>query len=245
MPPWLTRLPECPSTNAWALARAAELGHGDCVWTDRQTAGRGRDGRAWHSPPGVLTASFALRLAAGDARLAPAAGLAVAHAVEDHAPGLAVGLKWPNDVVLAGGKLAGVLCERASAQPGVAVVGVGLNLDPRWELCPEALPLAAGRGYRPASLAEHGVAPPAPEAMLASLRRYLLEAAGMLAAGAWPALLAQLRTRDVLRGRELEIDRGGGVGLRGRGAGLDDQARLLVDDGRTVAAVASGHVARW
>ena len=59
-PPWLHWLAQTPSTNSWALAHAAELQHGDVVFTPQQTAGRGQGDRVWYSPPGVLTASFVL-----------------------------------------------------------------------------------------------------------------------------------------------------------------------------------------
>ncbi len=231
---WLIALESCPSTNTWALEHLEALAHGACVWTISQTAGRGQHGRTWLAPPGVLTASFALDLdtAVPATRLALAAGLAIAHAVEDLAPGAALSLKWPNDCLLGGRKLAGVLCERAHAAPGRVVVGIGLNLDPRWVEPPP--------GLAPASVAEI-VTPPTMPVMLSALRRYLLEACGLLAAGGWPRLLPALRARDHLRGRALVVQDAGGRHA-GTGAGLDDEGRLLIDSPTGLRALASGSV---
>lgn len=129
-------LPETGSTNDIALQRAhAGAPHGTVVLADMQTAGRGRRGRAWHSPPeaGVYL-SAVLRAEAWAETLSLltlAAGVAVAQAVRA-ATGLAVELKWPNDVVIGRPwrKLAGILSETASATPRVdaVVVGIGVNV---------------------------------------------------------------------------------------------------------------------
>ncbi len=97
---------------------------GDWLIAERQTAGRGRQGRAWQSPPGNLYASGLVKLRAGDPpapTLALAAGVAVVEAL-----GLAaLSLKWPNDVLAGGAKLAGILLER---QADSVVIGIGINL---------------------------------------------------------------------------------------------------------------------
>jgi BirA family biotin operon repressor/biotin-[acetyl-CoA-carboxylase] ligase len=248
VPGWVIALPTCPSTNTWALDRLDALAHGACVWTRRQTHGRGRGGAPWYAPPGVLTASFVLDLGGADersvapTRLSLAAGLAVAHAVEDVLGGERVAIKWPNDCYLRDRKLAGLLCEtRARTDGGLAVViGVGLNLAPRWEMDARALPLAAGKAA-PIGLDELGEAP-AMTTMLVSLRRYLLEACGLLAAGGWGRLLGPLRQRDWLNGRSVLIQTGAGAAA-GRACGIGDDGALLVDDGERVVALASGTVA--
>ena len=249
-PPWLIDLETCPSTSSWALARIEALAHGACVWTERQSAGRGQNGKPWHSPPGVLTASVVLDLPASatTAQLALCAGLAVAHAVEDLAPAARIGLKWPNDCVLDGRKLAGVLIERpgrSRAQPTrtAVVVGIGLNLDPQWDQQPAALPLAAASALPPASVAEVQ-APPDPITMLSTLRRYLLEASGLLAVGGWAQLLPRLRARDWLRGRRVELQSAASR-LTGVAEGLDaDGCLLLRGDDQQLRTVGSGSVLR-
>ena len=251
MRPWLIAVETCPSTSTWALEHCAALAHGACVWTQRQTAGRGRGGSTWQAPAGVLTASFVLHLKTATPQLSLAAGLAVCHAVEDLCPGLQVGLKWPNDCILTtaagtSGKLGGILCERPQGMAGknCVVVGVGLNVDPDWSADRDSLLLAIGRSYPPTSLAEHGPTIPTMEDLLDGLRRYLLEAAGMLEAEQWHRIVDSWRTRDVLRGRELTIAVGSEQ-VSGTGTGIDDQGRLCLNRADGPLALTSGSVTRW
>ena len=131
-------LAECASTNA-ELMRRAETGapSGSVVVAERQTAGRGRMGRTWFAEPGAsLTFSLLWRFAPGTPPygLSLAVGVGLAEALED----LGVrdlALKWPNDVLRAGRKLAGVLVELAPGATHVAVIGVGINLR-----LPESMP---------------------------------------------------------------------------------------------------------
>lgn len=98
------------------------------VRAERQTGGRGRQGREWRSPPGNLYASTLVRLHPGDppaATLALVAAVALHEAASAFAPGHRLTLKWPNDLLHEGSKLAGVLLERAET---VVVIGTGVNL---------------------------------------------------------------------------------------------------------------------
>jgi len=130
------------STNDDAWDALAELGDGAAVVALAQTRGRGRAGRSWQHVPGKgLALSVALRLGC-DVRQAGviplAAGLAAARAV--HALGVpSARLKWPNDVLVDGRKLAGVLCEvRRVGGADAVVIGVGMNvLQTREEFAPE------------------------------------------------------------------------------------------------------------
>jgi BirA family biotin operon repressor/biotin-[acetyl-CoA-carboxylase] ligase len=123
------------STNAEALAYGRRHCGADRVWiaAKTQTAGRGRSGRAWVSPPGNLYATLLLRDPAPPARapeLSFVAGLAVHDAILDCAPGLRsrLALKWPNDLLGAGRKLAGILIEAEGLDGALAVaVGIGVN----------------------------------------------------------------------------------------------------------------------
>lgn len=123
------------STNAEALARASLSERGP-LWivASLQTAGRGRRGRAWVSEPGNLYASLLLTdtaPAASTPEICFVAALALHDAVLDCCAGLAparLTLKWPNDLLLDGGKLAGILVEGHTAGNGiVSVVGFGVN----------------------------------------------------------------------------------------------------------------------
>ncbi len=125
---------EVTSTNDLAMALGdAGAPHGTAVVAERQTRGRGRLGRVWASPPGVgLWVSVVLRPPV-PASVVPAmtlaAGVATAEAIEAEA-GVVAALKWPNDVLLDGRKVAGILTELRTEDQGVAhlVVGVGINV---------------------------------------------------------------------------------------------------------------------
>ena len=140
------------------LAAAAGASEGDWLVADRQTAGRGRMGRGWESPPGNLYASGLVHVRPGDpdaATLALVAAVALFDTVAIWAP--AIRLKWPNDVLSEGGaKLSGILLERAG---DAVVIGFGVNLAHH----PENL------GRPVTSLAALGVAPPDPFAFLETL----------------------------------------------------------------------------
>ena len=135
----------CRSTNDLAarMRREGRLFAPAVVVTPRQTAGRGRGGNRWVSDPGTMTATFALPVDAGDAphQLPIVAGLAV----RDALAGLGadgggrvngVELKWPNDILVGGKKLAGLLCERVE---NVDLVGVGVNVSTRVGRLPKAV----------------------------------------------------------------------------------------------------------
>ena len=127
-------LDEASSTNDEAKARAeAGAPEGTVVWAHCQRAGRGRRGRAWVSPPGNLYLSIILRPsceARSVAQLSFVAALAVRDLVDGSLPGRAR-CKWPNDVLVDGGKVAGVLLESALGPGGRVdwvVIGIGVNL---------------------------------------------------------------------------------------------------------------------
>jgi len=131
------RLAEVESTNRYAVERFAELPHGLAVVADRQTRGRGRLDRAWHSTvAGNLYASLVLklepdreeRLPPGFPNLTQYMAVVLARVVERF--GAEVAIKWPNDLLAEGRKLAGILAEAVSRGGRVvgAVLGTGVNL---------------------------------------------------------------------------------------------------------------------
>ena len=107
------------------------------IVADRQTSGRGRGSNRWQAEQGSLTFSLAVPAATSgesstvDPRVSLAAASAVCHVVADLAPGIACGIKWPNDVFIVGRKACGILVESPTAESPrpVAVVGVGLNVN--------------------------------------------------------------------------------------------------------------------
>ena len=121
-------LPETPSTNDWIRAHRATLTDGQWVRADRQTAGRGRLGRPWSTATGNLAASLWALPRAGEgapAELSFIAALALHDACCAHVLPGRLALKWPNDLLLDGAKLSGILLEREG--PGV-IIGIGVNL---------------------------------------------------------------------------------------------------------------------
>ncbi len=128
--------PELPSTNA-VLKELARQGapHGSVAVCHHQTAGRGRMSRSWETPPGeALTFSVLLRprLRPGEAQLCTlAAALSVAGMINSRFPRLEARIKWPNDVVVEGRKVCGILSEAGFGADGLdyVVTGVGLNVN--------------------------------------------------------------------------------------------------------------------
>ena len=232
VPSWLIELPTCASTNTWALEHIQALAHGACIYTTAQTAGRGRLGKTWVAPPGVVTASFVIDLSrkVSVTQLALAAGLALVHVLDDLGVKPLAQIKWPNDCYVNGRKLAGLLCERPAGQLDRVVIGIGLNLDPQWQQLPrEAWPVSDPTTMT-ASIATYITTPPTPLMVMTALRRYLIEGTGLLAAGGWDRLLPHIRSRDWLRHQTISVTAGSET-HRGVAAGIDDAGCLLLDSG--------------
>jgi BirA family biotin operon repressor/biotin-[acetyl-CoA-carboxylase] ligase len=212
-------LRETGSTNERARELAgAGAPHGTLVTTGHQTAGRGRQGRSWVAPPGrALLCSLVVRRP--DELLALRGGLAVADLA---GPGAQV--KWPNDVLLDGRKVAGVLAE-GRPQEGWAVLGLGINVAVDVAALPDDLRERAGTLGRARDAVE-----PALAELLAALERWLAAQPG--------AVAAELGRRDALAGRPVRWADG-----IGSAAGIDADGRLLVrgEDG-TLSALDSGEV---
>jgi BirA family biotin operon repressor/biotin-[acetyl-CoA-carboxylase] ligase len=134
------------SDEAMRLAREGAA-HGTVVHADEQTAGRGRLARRWLSPPGNLYASIVLRLDATASRsveIGFVAALAVADAIEAMLPRQTrASLKWPNDVLVRDGKIAGILLEQAD---GALILGIGVNVLHAPDGMPYQVSTIAGSG---------------------------------------------------------------------------------------------------
>ena len=211
------------STNDRARALAQDgAPHGTLVTAAEQHAGRGRQGRTWSAPPDrALLLSLVLR--DPPALLPLAAALAVAEVA-----GPSAQIKWPNDVLVEGRKVAGILAE-GRPHEGWAVLGIGLNVALRVDELPPELHATAGTlGLTPADLE------PTLDRLLAALERALaLDAT---------ALLEAYRQRDALRGHEVTW-----AGGRGRAAGVDGAGRLVVElpeGGRTALSAGEVHLER-
>lgn len=235
-------VPVIGSTNdrARELLAAAD-GDGSVVVAEEQTAGRGRRGRTWASPPGRnLYVSVALvpALAAEEAwQLGLATALAVADACEEAAP---VALKWPNDVVAAGDgrKLGGLLIETMAEADRLrgAVLGIGINVNWRRAEMPAELREQA------TSLADVAGEPVDREALLARLLEALGTETAAVEAGASP--LDRYRARCSTLGSDIEVETAEGR-VTGRAVDLDPTGALVIEDGdgrrRTIS---SGEVTR-
>ncbi len=209
---------EVGSTNDVA-ARAGRLGsaEGLVVFAETQRAGRGRQGRRWSSAPGLGLWFSVLLRPCGTGPLALLVAAAVSRTVEE-ATGRAAGVKWPNDVLLDGRKVAGVLIEAADR---FAVVGIGVNVNHGAEDFPPELRKRAG------SLAL-ALGQPVDRATLAGR---LLGRLGALYQG-WPGnvteVVAACESRNVLRGRAVRVT---AEGWTGTVEGLTPEGSLLLNVG--------------
>ena len=224
-------LAECDSTNARLIARAeAGAPSGLVIVAERQTAGRGRMGRTWFSAPGdSLTFSLLWRLPAGRPidGLSLAVGVAIADALA--ASGVeAVALKWPNDILLGGRKLGGVLIELAAS---AAVIGVGLNLHLPADMPPDLAQAAAALGQ-----------PIAANELLAKLLAGLHGALETFASGGFAALRGRWQGLNAYAGAEVQVLSPFAPPLIGRCRGVADDGALLLETGRGIERVISGDV---
>ena len=224
------------STNADLLARAASGidVDGAVLIAEHQTAGRGRQGRGWSATPRAqITMSVGVSVVDVPTTtwgwLPLASGVAVVDAVGPllQVTGVEAGLKWPNDVLAGGGKLAGILAEVAKP---VVVIGVGLNVTQ----APEEV-------TRATSLLDLGVAAPDRDQLVCSLLRELGERIVQWRSAA-PQLAADYRTRSLTIGARVRAQLPGGKEVVGTARDIDDQGRLCLEtDGETVV-VSAGDV---
>lgn len=219
----LERLAEVGSTqDALAAAAAAGAPAGTAVVAGAQTGGRGSRGQRWSSPVGGLWLSVLLRPATAAAveLVGIRAGLAIAAALETLGPLPSLQLKWPNDILLNGAKLGGVLVEAqwTGGRPDAVLVGVGLNVcntppaDTRWP----ATTLAA---WWPAITVEAVL-----QAMLPALRGLDLAQPVLT-----PAELATFAARHALAGCRIAAPVAGVVGA----LAADGTLTVRRDDGAT------------
>lgn len=230
---------ETGSTNADLLSRAADGQDiaGAVLLAENQSAGRGRNGRTWSAVPGtqiLMSVGVPTTGVAGDAWgwLPLATGLAVVDAVA-RCSGVQAGLKWPNDVLVGGNKLAGILAEVAvGPDEPVVVVGVGLNVSlPADELPdPAATSLAVlGSSVDRAELVV---------ALLSELDRRLAQ----WRAGPADELVAGYRAASVTVGSRVRAVQPGDREVIGDATAIDDQGRLVIESSGGLVAVSAGDI---
>lgn len=213
------------STNDDAKAAAvAGAPHGAAFLADAQTAGRGRGDHTWHSPSGEnLYMSVVLRPRVEAAVVAPIAlviGVAAAGAVERRLTSSIadpVGIKWPNDLMVARRKLGGVLVEARlrGAEVSSVIVGVGLNV--RTQSFPPSI------ADRATSLRVLGCVDLDRASLAADLLASIGRAIELYEQRGLEPFLDELARRDVLRGERVDVG-----GVRGVGEGIDAAGRLLI-----------------
>jgi BirA family biotin operon repressor/biotin-[acetyl-CoA-carboxylase] ligase len=223
---FVTVLAEAASTNADAADRARKgAPEGTVVVAETQTAGRGRQGRSWQSPPRAgLTFSVVLRPPAVSGWLPLLAGLSVAVALREQA-GVEAGVKWPNDVLISradstrgGRKVAGLLAEVPAGGDGAIVVGIGLNVTTRAGELPDE---------RATSLALEGATTTDRATLLKAVLRSLARAyASWIADPA--ALRPAYKAACVSLNRDVRVELPGGESYEGRATDIDDAGRIVV-----------------
>ncbi len=212
--------PQTGSTNDDAVAQArAGAPEGLVIGTDFQTTGRGRRGRDWRAEPGdAVLCSVLLRPPVSSAEvgvLPIIAAMSVAEALGDGA-----GIIWPNDIVIDGRKVSGILCELSADESGVAWVVVGMGINVR------GIPELADARWQPGALADAGRQPSRGQVLVAVLRALSSRYAEWLADGP-SAALAAFAQRDLLQGFGVAVQTGDRE-TSGTAGGLDDQGRLRV-----------------
>lgn len=211
---------------------------GTVVWTKEQTAGRGRRGRNWTSPPGNLYLSLLLRpggTAARAAQLGFVAAVALGDALLDVArPGLRLAYKWPNDLLADGRKLAGILLESETSggeAVDFAVIGIGVNIASKPE----------GTEYPATSLAGEGIAGVSPADLLTALLRHFDEWQHRWQRDGFAPLRAAWLARAAGLGKDIRV-RLERMTLFGRFLDLDDDGALLLETAEGRRRIAAGEV---
>jgi len=238
---------EIDSTNS-AACRDLSLGDGfssdqlpRLYLADRQTNGRGRLGRSWIADEGTLTFSILYPIdnnsditVENSPLVALASGLAIARTIEYLAAPVSAKIKWPNDVHVGGGKVAGVLIESVANYPHRLVIGIGLNVATRLDQHNESFAQPAQ------SLSQIARGPTDRYAWLVELIAQLTYTYGQLRDEPH-RLLEELRQRCLLTGSSIRYRRGEQT-LVGQCMGIDAQGAILVQDSTGLKPLFSGEV---
>lgn len=237
----LQTLWQTDSTNSVLLARAnPPFGHSEVVLAEFQTAGRGRRGRTWLAPPGgaiCLSLSWTFREVPPDlGALGLAVGVCVLRALRES--GLEAELKWPNDLLVKGRKLGGILIElRAeSAGPACVVIGLGLNAS----LGEPLLRQIASLGLPATDLASVGVAD-SRNVIAAAIVTHVLQGLRAFEREALRPFIEAWRAADALRGVQVNVQTPSGA-VQGVARGIDLHGALLIETTHGVQRFISGEV---
>ena len=229
------------STNLTAREMADRgIPHGLVVVADRQTGGRGRNGRAWLSPAGVnLYFSMLLRPSCPPGivpQIAILTALAERRALVQLLPSLEVQVKWPNDVLVRGGKLSGILCSMScqGTRTDYAIVGVGLNVNalaadfaPDVRTKATSLRLLTGRSF------------PRGKVLALLLNQFEAIYQEWLAVASLTPFLAEWRKVSVLEGKRVTVEQGNAP-VTGVVDGITADGQLVLRDGQRTSLATAG-----
>jgi BirA family biotin operon repressor/biotin-[acetyl-CoA-carboxylase] ligase len=229
----LTLLQEVDSTNAWLLRAPFDQQHAHAVLADRQSEGRGRRQRRWHSPGGGnIHFSLGWRFgkpADGLATLPLLVGICLCRVLaqaglEGH------GIKWPNDILVTGRKLAGILVEMQSMPdgPALAVIGIGVNVRMPQSAAGEADALIDRPWTDLASNRAAGRPLPDRNRLVAQLLDALLPELDTFQARGFAAYLPEWGAWDLLAGGPVTLNVEGRA-VSGRSRGIDDSGGLRLE----------------
>lgn len=214
------------STNAWLADSRADLAM--CI-TDHQSSGRGRRGRQWQSLPGNITFSITRVLPVPVhtiTQLPLITGIVCAETLTERVD-RKVSVKWPNDLLIGGAKLGGLLHESVATPDGPRVIaGIGVNLvhDPK----------VVGLGMGGETLASFGVTADERDSLVIRLSTALLDGWQQWAEQAWTVFADRWRRVDALEGRRVQVFHGlpdddADAGFSGTACGVDDVGALVVE----------------
>ena len=224
----VTVMEEIPSTNA-ALKEMASASVGTTLIAERQTAGRGRLGRSFHSPDGGLYLSTLLRPAdPNPGRITCCAAVAAARAIESLCDAK-IDIKWVNDLYLNGRKLAGILAEGVLLPDGTltaVVLGIGVNVGVT-DFPDELSSIATSLGNEGFALTREDVA----AAFLNELSRVLTD----------PTAMSEYRRRNLVTGRQVTVVQGNRT-YTATAEGITDEGHLQVRTADGVVTLSSGEV---
>lgn len=215
------------STNDWCLQQCGAEGNLPAVClAELQSQGRGRRGREWVSPGfGNIYMSLAWRFPLPVAKLGPLSlvmGVAVARALQEY--GVSAQLKWPNDILVAGKKMAGILIESRISSPHstAAVIGLGLNFH-----MDEAAAVAISQPWTDFSQQYLGAGPVTRNQLVARVLAHMVRACADFSAQGFAAFQDAWSEYDMSKGRLVELDSAGRVHC-GEALGVDDSGGIKV-----------------
>jgi BirA family biotin operon repressor/biotin-[acetyl-CoA-carboxylase] ligase len=229
---------ETGSTNADLLAEVARLDGPTLLWAESQTAGKGRAGRQWHSAAeATLTFSLAWKFSLPPQALAGlslAVGVVVAQALASF--GVDARLKWPNDVLKDGAKLAGILIEtavdKADRSAIWTIIGVGINLAHAQQLSQQ---IGRAVADAPELLVQR-------EQLMAALLNRFSVALPVFEKNGFRKFAAAWNALDAYAGKAVNILDQGKILYQGHAAGADEEGQLLLDTAQGIRAIVAGDV---